>query len=199
MSAKAAVIIPIYNSEDTIERCLKSALSQTLKDIKVVAVDDGSSDRSGEICDKIASEDSRLTVIHKKNAGVAAARNDGIDAAGDAEYFCFFDSDDYADPQMVEKLYNRMKETDADMCTCSVYFNDEALKLKRTDDIFISNPKLGQFYAEYMEKGIVPYTVWDSMYKAELINRYNIRFCDYKKVFSEDDNPFQFQPATCRA
>lgn len=89
-----SVIVPVYNSEQTIERCVNSICNQTFSDIEIILVDDGSIDASGNLCDALASYDSRIIVIHKKNQGVSSARNCGIDIAK-GEYLIFVDSDDY--------------------------------------------------------------------------------------------------------
>lgn len=109
-----SVIIPIYNVENYVEQAVRSVLNQTFRDIEVIAVDDGSPDRSGEICDRIAAEDKRLKVIHKPNGGVGSARNAGL-AAASGEYIMFLDGDDYYVPDTIEYLYNLLINTGADM------------------------------------------------------------------------------------
>ena len=111
---KVSVIVPCYKVENYLSAMLDSLLAQTLSDFQAVLVDDGSPDRSGEICDAYAAKDSRFTVIHKPNGGVGAARNDGLAAAtGDWVLFC--DSDDYLDPEALEKLVAAGESSDADV------------------------------------------------------------------------------------
>lgn len=113
--AKVSVIIPIYKVEKYLSRCLDSVVNQTLDDIEIVLVDDGSPDSCPEICDRYAKKDSRIKVIHKKNEGLGYARNSGMLIAT-GEYIAFLDSDDYVSKDMYEKVYSELKRTDADCC-----------------------------------------------------------------------------------
>lgn len=116
-SPLVSVIVPIYNTERFLNKCLDSLVSQTLKNIEFILVDDGSSDSSGKICDKYASADPRFKVIHKKNGGSASARQVGLDASiGD--YIIVCDSDDWAESNMYELLYKKAEETNADIVCC---------------------------------------------------------------------------------
>lgn len=102
-----SVIIPIYNAEKFIDRCIESVLNQTVHDYELVLVDDGSTDNSGKICDQYASLDSRIKVIHKTNGGPGSARNSGIDYAiseSESEWITFVDADDWIHKQYLEKL-----------------------------------------------------------------------------------------------
>lgn len=103
------VIIPAYNAEKYIEKCIDSILNQTYKDIELIVVDDGSNDNTGTICDKIASSDKRLKIIHKKNAGVSAARNTGLSVAS-GDYITFVDADDWLDLDIIENAVNKYQE-----------------------------------------------------------------------------------------
>ncbi len=116
MDEKISIIIPVYKVEEYLPRCLDSIIQQTYKNLEIILVDDGSPDKCGEICDKYAAEDDRIKVIHKENAGVARARNDGIEIAT-GDYISFIDSDDWIAENTYEILYNGLKEYDAD---CSV-------------------------------------------------------------------------------
>ena len=108
------VVIPIYNTERYLSRCIDSVLSQTYRCWELVLVDDGSSDGCPAICDDYAKRDGRIRVIHKENAGLGMARNTGIDAAG-GEYLCFFDSDDYVEPDTLEVCVAAAVANEADM------------------------------------------------------------------------------------
>ena len=99
-----SVIIPVYNVEKYLRRCLDSVIAQTYQNLEIICVDDGSIDDSGKICDQYAVRDARIKVIHQENQGLSAARNRGIDAA-DGEYIAFVDSDDYILEDMFERLY----------------------------------------------------------------------------------------------
>ncbi len=111
--AKISVIIPIYNVEKYLSRCVDSVLSQTLTDIEIILVDDGSPDGCGTICDEYKKKDGRIKVVHKKNGGLSSARNAGLDIA-EGEYTFFLDSDDWLENDGLEKLYSKAAETDVD-------------------------------------------------------------------------------------
>lgn len=110
-----SVVIPAYNVEKYLEFCVKSVCSQTLTDIEIIIVDDGSTDSSGEIADRLALSDSRIRVIHQENAGLGPARNSGIDAAR-GDYIGFVDSDDWVDPDMFRRLWVESVRTCSDVC-----------------------------------------------------------------------------------
>lgn len=114
---KVSIIVPVYNAEKYLYRCIDSILRQTLTDIEVILVDDGSSDSSGKICEEYARKDSRLQVIHQKNAGVAVARNTGLDIAS-GEYIAFVDSDDYIEPNMYQSMMQVANQYDCDVVLC---------------------------------------------------------------------------------
>ena len=103
---KVSIVIPVYNMQTYLDRCMKSVLGQTLEDIEIVLVDDGSSDDSPKMCDAYAKEDDRVKVIHKENGGLTSAWKRGsLEATGD--YIGYVDSDDYIDHDMYEKMYER--------------------------------------------------------------------------------------------
>ena len=129
MTPKISVIVPVYKAEAYLHRCVDSLLAQTFTDFEILLVDDGSPDRSGEICDEYARKDSRVRVFHKENGGVSSARQCGMDNAR-GEYTIHADPDDWVDPTMLEELYRKAKEEDADMVICD-YFVEERKKTKR--------------------------------------------------------------------
>lgn len=114
-----SVIMPVYQAAPFLRDSVRSVLGQSFRDFELILVDDGSTDGSAALCDELAGEDSRVRVLHKKNAGVSAARNDGMDlAAGAYIYFC--DADDTITPDALEKLYGTLKEAGADTSGCGV-------------------------------------------------------------------------------
>lgn len=121
---KISVIVPVYKAEDYLHRCVDSILVQTFTDFELILVDDGSPDGSGVLCDKYAQIDKRVKVIHKENGGVASARQCGIDNAC-SEYTIHADPDDWVEPNMLEELYNKAKESKADMVICDFYVDTE--------------------------------------------------------------------------
>ena len=103
-----SIIVPVYNAEKYLRRCIDSILSQSFTDFELILIDDGSTDLSPQICDEYASRDNRIKLIYKKNAGVSAARNDGLDIA-QGEFITFVDSDDWVDERYLECLYKNKK------------------------------------------------------------------------------------------
>ncbi len=114
---KISIIVPVYNTGEFLYSCIDSIRRQTLTEWELLLIDDGSSDNSGEICDKYAEIDRRIRVIHKKNGGVSAARNTGL-AQASGEFIGFVDSDDMIEPDMYERMYNEAKKTESDIVMC---------------------------------------------------------------------------------
>lgn len=117
--AIVSIIVPVYKVEDYLRRCLDSIVTQTLSDIEIILVDDGSPDRCGEICDEYAEKDSRIQVIHKVNGGLSDARNAGLSVAS-GDYITLVDSDDWIEPTMLEQLYKMSRKFNADIVECAV-------------------------------------------------------------------------------
>lgn len=119
MDPLISVIIPVYKVEKYIEHCLRSVMNQTYSRLEIIAVDDGSPDKSGEICDRLALEDDRLRVYHKENGGVSSARNFGLDHAS-GDYIAFIDSDDYVAENYIGYLVELAQSYDADIACCDL-------------------------------------------------------------------------------
>ncbi len=115
-----SVVIPVYQAKRDLERCVLSWLVQTEKDLELILVDDGSTDGSSELCDKLAGSDTRIRVIHQSNSGVSAARNAGIRAAR-GEFLLFTDSDDYVEPDYLEKMGGLQRECGSDLVLCGFH------------------------------------------------------------------------------
>ena len=109
-----SVIVPVYNVEKYLGKCVDSILAQTYENLEIILVEDGTKDNSGAICDAYAAKDSRIRVIHKENGGLSSARNAGMDIAR-GEYFGFVDSDDWIEPKMYETLLNLAEKYHADL------------------------------------------------------------------------------------
>jgi len=114
---KVSVIIPVYNAASFLRQCINSIIHQTLSDIEIIMVNDGSTDGSNTILKEYALQDNRITILNQENKGAGAARNAGLRAAT-GKYLSFLDADDFFEPEMLEKLYNRCEETDADIAIC---------------------------------------------------------------------------------
>ena len=117
-----SVIVPVYNVQDYLNRCIESIANQTYKNIEILLVDDGSTDQSGDICDMWVLKDSRVKVIHKENGGLSSARNAGIDVAS-GDYLSFIDSDDYIEKLMLETMITAIKKSNKDIACCGRYVN----------------------------------------------------------------------------
>ncbi len=172
--AEIDIIIPVYNNENYIEECIKSIQAQTFMDFRLIVVDDGSTDRSGEICDRLSREDKRIEVIHQKNGGVSSARNTGL-AARRSPYFCFVDSDDLVHMDYLANMYQLMKDRKADLVICGYHlFNDG----ESSGDLFESkkNPHIELYtdtlqYAEkFVDDPMRLVCLWNKLYKKDLFN-----------------------------
>lgn len=167
-----SVIVPVYNVKDYIEKCLDSICGQTYGNLEIIVVDDGSTDGSGDICDKYAQLDSRIKVFHQSNAGQSAARNMALDIA-QGEYFGFVDSDDWIEEDMYEFLYHLVTENHADISICSHYKD----KGGKSESKYASG-KISVFTRDeairalVVDKKVRNYLV-DKLYKRQLFN--NIR------------------------
>ena len=151
---KVSVIVPVYNAEKYLSECVDSILGQTLKDIEVILVDDGSTDSSPEICDLYILNDSRVKVIHKPNGRAASARNAGLKIAK-GEYIAFVDSDDWISPEMYEK----MLETGADVCLCDYMHFREGQETPFTQP----NIRGGFYNKDQIRQEVYPHLVMDGI------------------------------------
>lgn len=169
-----SIIVPIYNVEEYLPKCIDSILNQTYKELEVILVDDGSPDSCGKICDRYAKKDERVKVIHQKNGGLSAARNSGLDCAN-GEYIGFVDSDDYIEPEMYEKLLEAIIKNKCAMSICNVNYVFEDGKiipknLKAKDEVFEFADAIREMNTyEKFDMG-----VWSKLFKKELFE--SIRF-----------------------
>ena len=195
--SKVSVVIPIYNTEKYLKRCLDSVINQTLEDIEIILVDDASPDNAGELCDEFAKKDARIKVIHKENGGLGFARNSGIEVAC-GEFIAFLDSDDYVEEDMYEKLYNTAIEKNVQTCLCghTQYFDDGTTEVR-------PNLKAGNLYRgeqvqkdvlleiigtmpEYPEDLTIGMSTCMGIYSLDVIKDNNMRFCSEREFISED-------------
>ena len=176
-----SVIIPIYNAAKYLARCLESIVKQTFKDIEIICINDGSSDNSGKILSEYAKRDDRFIIIDKQNAGVSAARNDGIKRAK-GEYIHFMDADDFIDDDYYEKMFSGTNRTSADI-VCSGFV---------TDTKYARNLKYATNFVKYRLRDKLRYSyaftdgfVWRYLFKRELLVRNDLWF-DTNMVSQED-------------
>ena len=172
-----SVIVPVYRVEVYLERCVKSILSQTYKNLEVILVDDGSPDQCPAICDACAEKDARVKVIHQENKGLSGARNAGIDAAS-GEYLAFVDSDDYVSPHFIEELYQLLQDTGCAIGQCRFsYVKGDGL-VEEGDSAFCiyrGESLMEQLYGPE-EKATCFVVAWNKLYRAELFKETGIRY-----------------------
>ena len=164
------VIIPVYNVEKYIHRCMESVIGQTYKKLEIILVDDGSKDSSGDICDEYARQDDRIKVIHKNNGGLSSARNVALDIA-QGEYIGFVDSDDYISCDMFEKLYYTCEEKNSDIAICC-HYTERGEKLLIEDPIVDEEQQFTNIQALDIlikDEGMKNYA-WDKLYRACLFD-----------------------------
>jgi len=174
-----SIIVPVYNVEPYLRKCIDSIITQTFTDFECILIDDGSPDNCPAICDEYAAKDNRLFVIHQKNAGVSAARNAGLDIA-QGELTGFVDSDDWLEPFALEKLYNKQKETNADIVVGSFYSHYSDITVSYVfDNNIITDKKemLSDLFIKRLR------TVWGKLYRTSLFD--NVNYPSYL-IFGED-------------
>lgn len=190
-----SVILPIYNVEKYLDRCITSIVNQTYKNLEIILVDDGAKDSSPEICDKWNQKDDRIRVIHKVNAGLGMARNTGLDVA-QGKYVAFVDSDDFVEEKAIEKLVDGIGNADTVLCGHYIYYGENRIEpqpIKYAGTTFEENDVTEIILAEMMGAlpsdpvdTMLPVSVWHGLYSMELIRKYNIRFPSEKQFISED-------------
>lgn len=198
MNELISVVLPIYNVEKYLERCILSVINQTYQNIELILVDDGSPDNCPKICDDYAAKDPRIKVIHKKNEGLGMARNTGIDnATGD--YICFFDSDDYIEPDTIESCVSAARENNADLV---VFGHDDVTPDMTLLETHIPCPPKRLYCGEEIKELLLPMSIyrnlktgenwnlllsaWNKMYSMSVIKESGWRFASEREIISED-------------
>lgn len=178
MEELISVIIPVYNVEKYLDRCLKSVVNQTYKNLEIILVDDGSTDLSGQICDDYAAKDKRIKVLHNENGGASVARNAALDIAT-GDYIGFVDSDDQIKEDMYEYLYNLLQREQADIAMCD--YTRKPKELIRD----VREEKIRKFNSEEMQLFFYRvngegnyYSAWNRLYKKSILE--DVRFIEGK-------------------
>lgn len=178
---KVSIIIPVYNAEKWLRRCVDSVLSQTYRDIEVILVNDGSKDNSANICDDYASEDNRVKVIHKENAGVSTARNDGINVAT-GKFIAFIDADDWMEVDFVDTLMlhkgfplvmTGYEEFGVGVKTKGPFVSEEVDVACDLPEIWKDTTKSYWWY------------IWNKLFRRDIIERYHLRYKE-DMIYLED-------------
>lgn len=188
-----SIIVPVYNVEKYLERCIESIVNQTYKDIEIILVDDGSPDNCPAICDRYAEKDSRIKVIHKQNGGLINARKSGLEIA-QGDYIGFVDSDDWIEPEMYEYFAQMINKYSPDMVLSDFYYDNNG-QLTDSEQLFDKEyynknaleefiyPKM-LFSGTYYKFGINP-CCWSKVFKKELIKK-NLPLVDGRIKMGED-------------
>ena len=178
-----SVIVPVYNIEKYLPRCIDSILNQTYKNWEAIFINDGSTDNSLKILEEYKKRDKRIKIIDKKNAGSGAARNDGIENSK-GEYIAFLDSDDWYEKNFLEKLYNNLIENNSDVSMCNPKMTyDNIEKNSKINTYFFKNVELDKTPEKILGILAMP-VVWNKLYKKDIIVKNKIRFPNYS--FCED-------------
>lgn len=188
-----SIIVPIYNVEKYLKRCLDSLLKQSLRDIEIILVDDGSNDHSPAIVDEYARMDDRIKVIHKNNAGLGLARNSGLEIA-QGEYIGFIDSDDYIALDMYEKLYHTAKKSNSDIVYSGFYKevgNTFQIVNEFDKEVSFSKDDVKEITKSFITKETrigrrIQRMVWRGIYKRSIIKQNDIKFPNERIIPSED-------------
>lgn len=200
MEVKVSVIIPVYNVEKYLERCLQSVSNQTFKEIEIICVNDGSTDNSLEILNSFTQRDNRIIVLDKINTGVSDCRNKALEIAR-GQYIMFVDSDDWINVNMIEKMYFLMREYDLDLSICSYFrefighskekkFNLPKFNFYMNNEVKMLMRKLiGPLNEELSNPEYLDAlgTVWGKIYKTDVIRKNNLKFIDLSEIGSAED------------
>lgn len=167
-----SIIVPIYNVEKYLEKCVCSILNQDYNNLEVILVNDGSTDKSLEICERLQKKDNRIKIINQKNLGVSAARNNGF-YYSKGDYICFIDSDDIIEIDMVSTLVKLLQENEYEVANCNIHI----IEKDKTERNFYTNKNIKIYNSSELKKyfllGKVSHACWDKMYKREVLEKVN--------------------------
>ena len=164
-----SVIVPVYNGEKLLPKCMERLLGQTYEALEIILVDDGSRDGSGALCDSYAAGDPRVRVLHQENQGVSRARNAGLDAAG-GEYVAFVDADDYVEWDYLERLHRNLVENGADMASCD-YREVIRAEVQASRIPFVAECRMITHKADFFEDMVTAREAYWSTITAKLFRR----------------------------
>ena len=195
MSEMISIIVPVYNSEKYLRKCLDSLINQSYENIEVLCVNDGSTDNSHIILDEYAQKDSRVKIFLQKNSGPAVARNKALEESN-GQYIMFCDSDDWYEADMCKKMLDAVKETDADLvsCDCNIISDIETQRTKDTEHYF-SNKILGLQKVSSALISNINYALWLKLFKKDIIENNKIRFPE--NLYSCEDASFIIKYLLC--
>ena len=186
---KVSVVIPVYNAQNYLNRCLDSIINQTLKELEIITVNDGSTDDSLNILNRYKIQDNRIKIIDQKNSGTGIARNNGIKIAK-GEYITFIDADDTIEETMIEKLYKKILQEQSDMVVCNINRVDSKLGKKIGTRVYSDIDKVTFF--KYILSFQYKSFVWAKLYKKSLFLTNNILFPPELKHNEDNATFFKF-------
>lgn len=200
--AEIGIIVPVYNTEKYLSRCMESIFAQTFSDFELFLVDDGSTDKSGEICEQYAKSDSRVKVFHQSNQGQGVARNKALDwmyANSNCKWICFVDSDDWLHPKMLEYLYQAAKQYNSKISICQFEKKAEIVSDDEVGQLVVKLCPTEEFYCGNSLHSVV---VWGKLYHRDCFNELRfpeIRACEdafvaYRTLFEFDVIPVVEMP-----
>lgn len=177
MNPLISVIVPVYDVEDYLDRCVESIVNQTYNNLEIILIDDGATDHCPQMCDEWAKKDKRIKVIHKENSGQASARNCGLEIAS-GKLIGFVDSDDYIDAEMYSSMYRIMENNDCDIveCTKSDFSGEEICSTSGSGKIILFHQD--EAILDFIKETHLKCTVWNMLVKADIAKR--VRFDDGK-------------------
>lgn len=196
-----SVIVPVYNVEDYLAQCIGSIRRQTYANLEIILVDDGSTDGSGQLCDRFQLEDSRVRVIHKENGGLSSARNAGMDTAR-GRYIYFVDSDDWVSETMVEETASLMERYGYDQCVWGASVveadgKDSHMGRREPLTLRFSTPKQKRrVLCRWLLTYRLGWTAWSRVYRREIIEGHGLRFQNEREIGAEDLD-FNFRYLAC--
>jgi len=191
MRPLVSVVLPIYNVENFLERCITSVVNQSYKNLEIILVDDGSPDKCPIICDEWAKKDDRIKVIHKQNAGLGMARNTGIENAT-GEFICFFDSDDFVDEATIEKCLNTMEKDESQVVVFGYSEIDSEdnvtpVPICSKKSLYLGDDILKELLPNLLSLNIsAGISAWSKMYRTSALKSGNIKFVSEREIVSED-------------
>ena len=180
MNELVSVIVPVYNTENKLKKCINSVTNSSYTNLEIIIVDDGSEEKTALLCNQLKQQDKRIKVIHQKNKGVSCARNKGIDIAK-GEYITFVDADDYIDEKMIKVLLTNLRKYDADisMCKYNEIYRDKKICINKVSEI-IKIQEVPDVLIDFFEKNEIGWNVWGKMYKREIVG--TTRFLEGKRT-----------------
>ena len=191
-----SIIVPIYNVQKYLDRCMKTLLNQTYRNIEIILVDDESPDECSKMCEEYAQIDQRVKVIHKKNGGLGFARNSGLEIA-QGKYIIFVDSDDYVTENMCHLLYEAAKKYEADVVYGGIFYADgekiKESKVVTKERVWKGKQEVKDLLLDFIatepnekKDTIMEVSVWKALFRKKVFDEYDISFVSERQFISED-------------